>query len=50
MVFLRRVGFDSFAPAKPLDPAAVATALTRYPFVYQKAADDRLPVWALRHG
>lgn len=50
MVFLRRVGFDSFAPARPLDRAAVEAALTRFPFVYQKAADGRTPVWALRHG
>ena len=47
---MRRVGFDSFAPAKPLDMAAVERALTRYADVYQKAADGRSPVWALRHG
>ncbi len=50
MVFLRRAGFDSFAPARPLDRAAVMEALARFPFVYQKAADGRVPVWALRHG
>ncbi len=50
MVFLRRVGFDSFVPAKPLDPATVAATLARFPFVYMKAADHRPPVWALRHG
>lgn len=48
--FMRRVGFDSFASAKPLDPARVDAALTRYEYVYQKAADGRPPVWALRHG
>ncbi|TRW14298.1 DUF934 domain-containing protein [Glacieibacterium frigidum] len=48
IVFMRRVGFDSFAPVKPLDPAQVETALKRFPFVYQKAADDQQPVWALR--
>lgn len=48
--FMRRVGFDSFAPAKPLDPAAVERALARYAFDYQKAADGRPPVWELRHG
>lgn len=48
--FMRRVGFDSFAPAAPLDRAGVDAALARYAFVYQKAADDRPPVWALRHG
>lgn len=50
LVFLRRVGFDSLAPARPLDPVAVAAVLARFPFVYQKAADGAVPVWALRHG
>ena len=48
--FMRRVGFDSFAPAKPLDRGRVDAALARYAFVYQKAADARPPVWELRHG
>ncbi|HLZ78340.1 MAG TPA: DUF934 domain-containing protein [Sphingomonas sp.] len=47
---MRRCGFDAFAPEKPLDPAAVERALGRYAFPYQKAADGRAPVWALRHG
>ncbi len=50
IVFMRRVGFDSFAPAEPLDAAQVTQALARFPFVYQKAADDAVPVWALRNG
>jgi uncharacterized protein (DUF934 family) len=48
--FMRRVGFDSFAPAAPLDRARLERALSRYDFVYQKAADGAAPVWALRHG
>jgi uncharacterized protein (DUF934 family) len=48
--FMRRVGFDSFAPNKPLDPKVVQATLDRYPYVYMKAADGKLPVWALRHG
>ncbi|WP_426167762.1 DUF934 domain-containing protein [Sandarakinorhabdus sp. DWP1-3-1] len=48
--FMRRVGFDSFAPDKPLDPEVVQATLDRYPYVYQKAADSKPPVWALRHG
>ena len=48
--FMRRCGFDSFAPERELDPAAVERALNRYPEVYQRAADGRPPVWALRHG
>ncbi len=50
VVFMRRVGFDSLAPATPLDRPAVDAALARFPFVYQKAADGKPPVWALRHG
>ena len=50
IVFMRRVGFDSFAPAEPLDPAQVDAALARFPFVYQKSADGKPPLWALRHG
>ncbi len=48
--FMRRCGFDSFAPAKPLDPAAVARALARWPADYQTAADGAPPIWKLRHG
>ncbi len=47
---MRRCGFDSFVPDRPLDAAAVERALGRYADVYQKAADGRTPVWALRHG
>ncbi len=48
--FMRRCGFDSFAPAKPLSNAAVEAALARYEHVYQRAADACVPVWKLRHG
>ena len=48
--FMRRVGFDSFAPNAPLDARGVQATLDRYPYVYMKAADGRPPVWALRHG
>jgi uncharacterized protein (DUF934 family) len=47
---MRRCGFDSFAPKAPLNPAVVEEQLTRYQTVYQKAADGRAPIWALRHG
>lgn len=48
--FMRRCGFDSFAPAAPLDESVVARSLARYDHVYQPAADGRVPVWTLRHG
>ncbi|AGH51364.1 MULTISPECIES: DUF934 domain-containing protein [Sphingomonadales] len=47
---MRRCGFDSFAPDAAIDPDALTRALGRYDHVYQKAADGRSPVWALRHG
>jgi uncharacterized protein (DUF934 family) len=48
--FMRRCGFDSFAPDVPFDPAVVAASLNRYPYVYQAAADGSTPIWKLRHG
>lgn len=48
--FMRRCGFDSFAPDSPIDPVDAEVALNRYPHVYQHAADDAVPIWKLRHG
>jgi uncharacterized protein (DUF934 family) len=48
--FMKRCGFDSFAPDVPLDEAVVARALSVYGNVYQVAADNAVPVWKLRHG
>ena len=50
IVFMKRCGFDSFAPESSLNEDAVAAALARYHNVYQRAADDAVPVWKLRHG
>jgi uncharacterized protein (DUF934 family) len=50
LFYMRRCGFDSFAPATPLDPSVVERSLARYEQVYQPAADGRTPVWSLRHG
>jgi uncharacterized protein (DUF934 family) len=47
--FMRRCGFDSFAPNVPLNPVDVEASLNRYPHVYQEAADDAVPIWKLRH-
>ena len=47
--FMRRCGFDSFAPEVPFNDADVQAALTRYPHVYQHAADAAVPIWKLRH-
>lgn len=50
IAFMRRCGFDSFAPEAPLNEAVVAESLARYDAVYQVAADGEVPVWKLRHG
>ncbi|MFM9851239.1 MAG: DUF934 domain-containing protein [Sphingomonadaceae bacterium] len=50
IVFMRRCGFDAFAPDVPLDDNVVATCLARYDDVYQAAADNGVPVWKRRHG
>lgn len=50
IAYMRRCGFDAFAPDQPLDEGDVATALARWPHVYQPAADSAVPIWKLRHG
>ena len=50
IAFMRRCGFDSFAPEASLNPEAVARALATYDQFYQKVADAAVPVWKLRHG
>ena len=47
--FMRRCGFDSFAPDVPFNDEDVRAALARYPHVYQHAADGAVPIWQLRH-
>jgi uncharacterized protein (DUF934 family) len=47
--FMRRCGFDSFAPNVPFNPDDFEAAINRYPYVYQHAADDAVPIWQLRH-
>jgi uncharacterized protein (DUF934 family) len=47
--FMRRCGFDSFAPDVPFNPDDFAAALDRYPYVYQHAEDGAVPIWQLRH-
>jgi uncharacterized protein (DUF934 family) len=50
LAHMKRCGFDSFAPEKPIDPDTAKAALERYPNAYQFAADDRVAIWKLRHG
>ncbi|MBS3961698.1 MAG: DUF934 domain-containing protein [Sandarakinorhabdus sp.] len=49
LIFLKRSGFSSLAADRPMDPAAAQAALSRFPYVYQRAADSMAPAWALRH-
>lgn len=48
-VFLRRCGFDSFAPNKPLNVADVKAAEGFFPDFYQKTSDGVAAIWAKRH-
>jgi uncharacterized protein (DUF934 family) len=50
LAFMRRCGFDSFAPTHPLNEADAKAALERYEHVYQPTTDGRAPIWKLRHG
>jgi uncharacterized protein (DUF934 family) len=50
IAFMRRCGFDSFAPEGSLNPTDVEAAFARYNHAYQHAADGYIPVWKLRHG
>jgi uncharacterized protein (DUF934 family) len=50
LYFMRRCGFDSFAPDTPIEAADAEAALGRYPYVYQPATDGQTPIWKLRHG
>jgi len=48
-VFLRRCGFDSFAPNKPLNLNDVEAAIGFFPEVYQTTSDGVAAIWAKRH-
>lgn len=50
LAYMRRCGFDSFAPDHPLNAADAEAAMARYAEVYQPTVDGRAPVWKLRHG
>ena len=50
MPFMRRCGFDSFAPEAPVDPVVLQRSLDRYADHYQPAADGAVPIWKRRHG
>ena len=47
--YMRRCGFDSFAPDTPIDEDDAQAAFARWPFEYQRAADGRRMIAELRH-
>lgn len=49
IAYMRRCGFDSFAPDAPIDETVMERALSRYGEVYQATSDARQPIWAKRH-
>ena len=48
--YMKRCGFDDFAPDAPLDAAVVEKLSSLYPEPYQRTVDGAVPVWKLRHG
>lgn len=46
--YLKRVGFSSLAPLKPISADAAESALKRFPTAYQDANDGAGPAWRLR--
>jgi uncharacterized protein (DUF934 family) len=48
LVFLRRAGFSSVAPERPIDAAAAEQALSRFAVAYQRGAPGEAPAWARR--
>lgn len=50
IAYMRRCGFDAFAPDVPLEPADAEAAWNRYGEVYQPTVDGRAAIWAKRHG
>lgn len=50
LAFMRRCGFDSFAPETELNPDDAEAAFARWQEVYQPTADGLAPIWAKRHG
>ncbi len=50
LAYMRRCGFDSFAPQRELNVADAEAAMARYAEVYSPTVDGRAPIWAKRHG
>jgi uncharacterized protein (DUF934 family) len=49
LVFLKRAGFSSVAPERPIDRLAADRALARWRFFYQRGQDGSPAAFELRH-
>jgi uncharacterized protein (DUF934 family) len=49
LAYMRRCGFDSFAPQAELNKADAEACMARYAQVYTPTVDGRAPIWAKRH-
>ena len=49
LAYMRRCGFDSFAPERELNTADAEATMARYAEVYTPTVDGRTPIWAKRH-
>lgn len=50
LVFLKRAGFSSVAPDRPIDPERAALALARFPAAYQRGSDGSPAAFEVRQG
>lgn len=50
LAYMRRCGFDAFAPDSPINEDLMKETLDRYEHVYQGTSDRRAAIWGLRHG
>ncbi|WP_448580061.1 DUF934 domain-containing protein [Thermaurantiacus sp.] len=48
LLFLKRAGFSSVAPDRPIDPERAKLALARFPAAYQRGADSARVAFELR--
>lgn len=47
---MRRCGYDAFLTDAEIDRDTLDRLLNLYSDVYQKTVDERVPIWARRHG
>ena len=50
VAYMKRCGFDAFAPDAPINRQVMEASLALYDDIYQGTSDGRTPIWAKRHG